>query len=106
MSLLRPGLHVVRRDDRHVQVGIDPPWRVIAPDEPDVHHVLTDLASGTPPAPATDAGHRLLRDLTTAGMLQVEPPRPGRVALVGAGGPCAEAARLLAPGPTEVVDDP
>lgn len=106
MSLLRPGLHVVRRDDRHLQIGLDPPWRVIAADLPDVHRVLADLAAGSWPAPATTAGHRLLRDLTAADMLRPEPRPPGRVALCGAGTLCAEAGRLIAAGPLRVVEDP
>lgn len=105
-SLLRPGLHVVRRDDRHLQIGLDPPWRVIALDVPDVHMVLADLASGSPPAPATTAGHRLLRDLTAAGMLRPDSPPAGRVALAGTADLCAEAGRLLAAGPVRPVDDP
>ncbi|MFC7496944.1 MULTISPECIES: hypothetical protein [unclassified Nocardioides] len=106
MSLLRDGLHVVRRDDRHLQIGVDPPWRVIAPDDPDVHRVLADLAADRWPRPASTSGHRLLRDLTTAGMLRPDPPAGGRVALAGAAAPCAEAARLLTAPGTRLVDDP
>lgn len=66
---LRPGLHVVRRDDHHVQVGVDPPWRVVAPDEPEVRRLLADLAVGRPVAPASAAAHRTLLALDRAGML-------------------------------------
>ena len=60
MSLLRPGLHVVRRDDRHLQIGLDLPWRLVVPDEPDVQSVLDDLVSGRPPSPATPEASREL----------------------------------------------
>lgn len=106
MSLLRPGLHVVRRDDRHLQVGLDPPRRVVAPDLPEVHRVLADLAAGSWPTPTTDAGHRLLGDLAAADMLCPAPRPAGRVALCGAATLCAEAGRLLAAGPQRVVADP
>jgi hypothetical protein len=45
---LRPGLRVVRRDDRHLQVGIDPPLRAIVPDEAPVRRLLEDLSAGDP----------------------------------------------------------
>lgn len=61
--VLRPGLRVVRRDDRHLQVGIDPPHRLVAPDEPDVRRVVDDLGLGRPPEPDTPAGRRFLADL-------------------------------------------
>jgi hypothetical protein len=97
MNLLRPGLHVVRRDDRHLQIGLDPPWRLIVPDEPDVQGVLDDLATGRPPAPTTPAGHRVLRDLGHADMLlpHPAPPRPRAVAVAGDARPAAEAERVL-----------
>lgn len=70
--VLRPGLRVVRRDDRHLQVGIDPPHRLVAPDEPDVRRVVEDLGQGRAPEPDTPAGRRFLaelvaRDLVVAG---------------------------------------
>lgn len=43
---LRPGLAIVRRDDGHLQVGIDPPRRVVLPDRPDVRRVLAALEHG------------------------------------------------------------
>jgi hypothetical protein len=61
--VLRPGLRVVRRDDRHLQVGIDPPHRLVAPDEPDVRRVVDDLAQGRSPEPDSPAGRRFLADL-------------------------------------------
>jgi hypothetical protein len=97
MSLLRPGLHVVRRDDRHLQIGLDPPWRLVVPDEPDVQGVLDDLVSGRRPSPATPAGHRVLDELGRAEMLLPASTPPGlrSVALVGDVRPAAEAERLL-----------
>lgn len=71
---LQPGLHVVRRDDHHVQVGLDPPWRVLAPDEPEVRRLLGDLAEGRPAAPGSPAAHRTLAALLEAGMLVAQHP--------------------------------
>ena len=76
---LRPGLFVVRRDDDHLQVGLDPPWRVVAPDRPDVRRLLTDLRAGRPADPASPAAHRTLRELTDAGMLDGGSPPPAGV---------------------------
>ena len=97
MSLLRTGLHVVRRDDRHLQIGVDPPWRLVVPDEPDVQCLLDDLVAGRDPTPDTDAGHRLLRDLDRAGMLRTDPGPPPSytVAVTGAAGTAAEVERVL-----------
>lgn len=39
----RPGVHVVRRDAGHLQVGIDPPHRVVVPDSPAVRALLREL---------------------------------------------------------------
>jgi hypothetical protein len=106
MSLLRPGLHVLRRDDRHLQVGLDPPWRLVVPDEPDVRRVLAALEAGDPPVPVTPAGHRVLHDLGEAGMLG-GPARPsGRVHVTGPDVAAAEARRLLTASGTAVTPDP
>ena len=98
MSLLRPGLHVVRRDDRHLQIGLDPPWRLVVPDEPDVHRLLADLAAGREPDPSTASAHRVLHDLRVAGLLRTgpAPDRVGRVAVLGAAAAVEDATRLLA----------
>jgi hypothetical protein len=40
---LRPGLRVVRRDDRHLQLGLDPPHRLVLPDRPGLREALTRL---------------------------------------------------------------
>lgn len=103
MTLLRPGLHVVRRDDRHLQVGVDPPWRVVVPDLPEVHRLLADLRAGHPPQPSSPAAHRVLRDLVAAGMVVDAGARQALTharagAVVGvetAGHPADDAIRLL-----------
>jgi hypothetical protein len=94
--VLRPGLHVVRRDDDHLQVGVDPPWRVVVPDRPDVRRMLGDLVAGRPAAPESPACHRALHALGRAGML-AEPARTGprAVAVQAAGEAGDEAVRVL-----------
>jgi hypothetical protein len=100
---LRPGLHVVRRDDHHLQVGVDPPWRLVVPDQPDVRRLLADLAADRPTSPETPAAHRALRSLLAADML-VDPAavaaalraRSSAGVSVEASGPSAvDATRLL-----------
>lgn len=96
MSLLRPGLHVVRRDERHLQVGLDPPWRLTVPDDPAVVEVLDDLYAGRRPAPTSPEASRVLDALSSGGLLRPAPrPRAGRVAVSGAADLVAEARRLL-----------
>jgi hypothetical protein len=41
--VLRDGLHVVRRDDEHLQLGLDPPHRLVLVDRPGLHETLTHL---------------------------------------------------------------
>jgi hypothetical protein len=67
--VLRPGLRVVRRDDRHLQVGLDAPHRLVVEDRPDVRRVLADLETGHRPSPATPAGHRVVERLLALGLL-------------------------------------
>jgi hypothetical protein len=47
--VLRSGLHVVRRDDRHLQIGLDEPDRLVLRDQPGLYAALTALER--PPAP-------------------------------------------------------
>ncbi len=47
---LRPGWHVVRRDAGTLQIGIDPPHRVVLSDSPGVREVLAALRGGRRPA--------------------------------------------------------
>lgn len=97
MHQLRPGLHAVRRDDDHLQVGVDPPWRLVAPDEPDVRRLLADLTAGRPARPETPAGHRTLRSLLAADML-VDPGARAAAARIRA----AAAVSVEATGPAAV----
>ena len=46
---LRPGLRVVRRDSRHLQVGIDPADRLVLPDDQPARRLLADLRDGRHP---------------------------------------------------------
>jgi hypothetical protein len=103
MTLLRPGLHVVRRDDRHLQVGVDPPWRLVVPDEPDVQRLLADLAVGRQPLPETPAAHRVLAALLSADMVvdrgaraaSVRARSAAAVSVEAGGRPAADALRIL-----------
>lgn len=45
---LRPGLAVARHDATHLQVGLDPPHRVVVPDLPEVRRLLDAVAAGEP----------------------------------------------------------
>ncbi|HWM36067.1 MAG TPA: hypothetical protein VNS49_02965 [Streptomyces sp.] len=58
----RPGVHVVRRDAEHLQVGIDPPRRVIVRDGPGVRSLLRELPIASDAAPE-------IRSLRAAGLL-------------------------------------
>jgi len=69
MLTLLPGLPVVRRDDRHLQVGIDPPRCAVVADDPDVRRLLADLRAGRAATPETQTGHRALARLAGAGLL-------------------------------------
>jgi hypothetical protein len=100
---LRPGLHVTRRDDDHLQVGVDPPWRLVVPDEPDVRRLLGDLSDGRPTDPQSASGHRALRALLAADLL-VDPEAAhdvsrrraaATVSVEAAGQEAADAVRLL-----------
>lgn len=74
--VLRPGWQAVRRDDAHLQVGLDEPHRVVLPDTPDVRRLLTALADPTLPwePPRDLPGRRALDRLHGAGLVV---PRPG-----------------------------
>ncbi len=66
--VLLPGLRVFRRDDQHLQVGLDE-RRVVLPDTADVRRLLTDLETGTTPAPVSPEAGLALRDLVGRGMV-------------------------------------
>lgn len=88
---LAPGVHVVPRDDDHVQVGLDPPARVVVRRRPEVLALLDDLRRGRPPTVTTREAATLLDALDRAGLLAGTddlPARPvgsGTVALVDRG---------------------
>lgn len=93
---LRPGLRVVRRDTRSLQIGVDPPHRMIVPDQPVVRRMLSDLEAGRrPDMSEPDAVHELGR-LVDAGLV-VDAERGGSVvAQFGADAPRRVAARAQA----------
>ena len=68
----RPGVHVVRRDGDHLQVGVDPPRRVILPDRPAVRALLGGLSATADDPHAREA----LRSLRAAGLV-LEGGEPG-----------------------------
>lgn len=69
---LRPGCHVVRRDDGHLQVGVDPPGRVILADRPEVVALLERLEDGLPPPTGRDGD--VVARLRRAGLLRDDRP--------------------------------
>lgn len=66
---LRPGLHVVRRDPATLQIGVDPPRRVVAPDTAGVRALLDDLRAARVPRPADPIALACLSSLLAAGMV-------------------------------------
>lgn len=82
--VLRPGVHVLRRDAATLQVGLDPARALVLPDDPPVRRLLSRLAS---PASVDDGGaydDELVSLLDEAGLvcdcdtlLPLVPDRPG-----------------------------
>ena len=107
---LRPGLAVARHDATHLQVGLDPPHRVVVPDQPEVRRLLDAVAAGDP-LPGLDAtSWTALHALTRAGTLvEAGGPRLAAPAQAqfGASAPARvadrAAARVAVRGPREVV---
>ena len=66
---LRPGVHVVRRDAGHLQVGIDPPRRAIVPDSAPVRALLRDLRAEARPRTEEPETRSALRSLRSAGLV-------------------------------------
>jgi len=66
--LLVPGVLVTRRDDGHLQIGLDPALAVIAPDDPDSRELLTRLREGRAPI-VTATTHRLCAELLDRGLV-------------------------------------
>ena len=95
---LRPGYVAVRRDKTHVQVGLDPPQRVVLPDTPDVRRLLTDLVAGSALAPTTVPARRALADLVAARLVDDGAPPPALPVAVEGPAPLAATFRgLLGP---------
>lgn len=78
---LRQGYVAVRRDDRQLQLGVDPPHRVILVDSPASRRLLTALRRGVPSWPETGEAQRVLAQLDAAGLL--EPPTTSGLVPVG-----------------------
>jgi hypothetical protein len=81
--VLRPGAHVVRRDDRHLQLGLDPPDRLVIADRAGLHETLKHLER-RPPAGLRD----VVDALVTAGWV-VDATDRGRVDPASARSPVA-----------------
>ncbi len=100
---LAPGVHVVPRDDQHVQVGLDPPARVVVRRRPDLLAVLDGLVRGRLPDPLGPQAAALLASLEAAGLLAghdtaapTRTARPtGTVAVVDRGLGLGDLTRLL-----------
>ncbi len=72
--VLRSGLHVVRRDDAHLQIGLDEPDRLVLRDRPGLYAALTSLER----TPAEDL-RPLLERLVADGWV-VDAAGPSRLA--------------------------
>jgi hypothetical protein len=70
---LRPGLHLVRRDAEHVQLGLDAPYAVVLPYHPEVHHLVRCLAAGRSPGRLGEIGSRAWAAIARADLLVTEP---------------------------------
>ena len=101
--VLRPGLQVFRRDDAHLQVGLDRP-RVVLPDTDGVRRLLRDLGRGDGLSSLTPEAGLALDRLAEAGVVVEraeldgavrDDPRGTAAAVFAARGPAAPA-RLAA----------
>lgn len=66
---LRPGVRVVRRDDRTFQIGFDPGLRRLVVDSDGARPLLESLQRGDQAPPLTRAGRALCRELMDDGLL-------------------------------------
>jgi hypothetical protein len=66
---LVPGLRLLRRDERHLQVGLDAPHAAVLPDSPGVRRLIGDLACGAPLPTLDEQTGRALAALVRAGLL-------------------------------------
>ena len=67
--LLRPGARVARRDDGHLQVGLDRELALVLPDTEQVRAILTALARGQAPSQTTLAEARVRDQLLARGLV-------------------------------------
>lgn len=65
----RPGVCVVRRDADHLQIGLDPPHRVLVTDSPEVQAVLDAIGRGRPLPELTATTQECVDRLIDAGLL-------------------------------------
>ncbi|MFL6004249.1 MAG: TOMM precursor leader peptide-binding protein [Nocardioides sp.] len=66
---LRPGLRAVRRDGRHLQVGLDPDDRLVLPDTESTRRLLADLEAARRPALEESAVRGWCRELMERGLV-------------------------------------
>lgn len=99
---LRPGLAVARHDATHLQVGLDPPHRVVVPDLPEVRRLLDAVAAGASLPELDPTTWTVLHALSRADAL-VEAGASGRASQAARAqfGPSADA-RLAARGAAQV----
>ncbi|WP_372734861.1 hypothetical protein [Nocardioides sp.] len=97
---LLPGLRLVRRDEDHLQLGIDPPRRVVLPDRPDVRALVEALAVGRRPRRLSREAQLALSAIEEAGLVSpaVTTARaaPPRVAVEAEAEDAAQLAAMLA----------
>jgi hypothetical protein len=102
---LRPGLRAVRRDSRHLQVGLDPAERLVLPDTESSRRILADLETTRRPVLDEPGAREWCRALVARGLvvdadavelaLRGPLPRSAVLAAFATGGPSASA-RLAA----------
>lgn len=84
---LRAGVAVVRRDDRHLQLGLEPPRRVVLPDVPEVRSLLDALQHGSAIRTRAPRAADALQRLAAADLLAPEHEGPAATVAVAATGP-------------------
>jgi hypothetical protein len=78
--LLRPGAGLARRDDHHLQVGVDPPHVAVLPDSDGVRRLLDELAAGGALSPLDEATTRALDTLVDVGLVVAADAEAARAA--------------------------